>query len=220
MMLSPEQFYDMSLKGKNAEEIKRVIRGLKREITRLKRVMEHPDYKPMRCPFEGVQLECVREYLEIAIYALEERGEAYIPTLGERRAMSFADNLPFISRIKFHIGSFFGFSVDVSVEVGENVNILVVDRESLAAIPTEKNIICEKNEFLDELAEIRIGEWRKRYSPERNNICIMDGTEWDLTIEYSNGRKSLQFGGDNAYPYDFRSMLYLLGVDVNVLNKD
>ncbi len=36
MMICPETFYEMSLKGKSKEEIMTVIRSLKRKITRLK----------------------------------------------------------------------------------------------------------------------------------------------------------------------------------------
>lgn len=45
MMICPETFYEECLKGKSEKEITKVIRSLKREIGRLKNIVEHPDYK-------------------------------------------------------------------------------------------------------------------------------------------------------------------------------
>lgn len=44
MMVSPERYYELHIKGKNAEQIMIVIRGLKQEIGYLKNTMEHPEY--------------------------------------------------------------------------------------------------------------------------------------------------------------------------------
>lgn len=50
MMISPEEFYNESLKGKSTDQIMRVIRSLKREIGRLKNIVEHPHYEPHNVP--------------------------------------------------------------------------------------------------------------------------------------------------------------------------
>ena len=71
MMICPKTFFELELKGKSPEEIKTVIRSLKRRINHLKTVLEHPDYTHTICPSEDVQLSCNREYLEEAIVALE-----------------------------------------------------------------------------------------------------------------------------------------------------
>lgn len=44
MMISPEGYYEMNLKGKSEKEIRSAIRGLKNEIGHLKNTMEHPEY--------------------------------------------------------------------------------------------------------------------------------------------------------------------------------
>ena len=41
MMISQDIFFELQLKDKSAEEIKTIIRGLKREINRLKNILEH-----------------------------------------------------------------------------------------------------------------------------------------------------------------------------------
>ena len=45
MMIGPETYYEENLKGKTAEQIMTAIRSLKREINRLKNVMEYPKYQ-------------------------------------------------------------------------------------------------------------------------------------------------------------------------------
>ena len=45
MMISPESYYDDYLKGKNVQQILTAIRGLKREMGRLRNAMEEPDYE-------------------------------------------------------------------------------------------------------------------------------------------------------------------------------
>ena len=42
MMLSPESYYELHLKGMSEKEILSVIRGLKNQIGHLKNIMEHP----------------------------------------------------------------------------------------------------------------------------------------------------------------------------------
>ena len=58
-----------------------------------------------------------------------------------------------------------------------------------------------------------MGEWRKYYSPERFGYVVLDGTQWELTIEYSNGRKSFTSGGCNSYPYNFQKLTELFGIE-------
>ena len=66
-----------------------------------------------------------------------------------------------------------------------------------------------KEEFLSGLADLHIGEWKKSYV----NPCVLDGTQWQIKIEYENGRRPLKFSGSNAYPYNFTELLELMGID-------
>ena len=50
-----------------------------------------------------------------------------------------------------------------------------------------------------ELKSFYISEWKRYYcQPE---IC--DGTQWDLTIKFTNEIKVLKYGGSNYFPYNF-----------------
>lgn len=82
MMISPQTYYEMHLKGKSEKEIGSAIRELKREIRRLKNIMEHPEYgsADLSEPTEEVRIWCTRMYLERAIEAMSEIGAVHIPT--------------------------------------------------------------------------------------------------------------------------------------------
>ena len=86
-------------------------------------------------------------------------------------------------------------------------------------IPTPSNFEIEKDfpmgkqAFLDGLQDLHIGEWRKNYNLKRFGYMVCDGTQWELEIHYSNGKKSSVIYGDNAYPYNFDKLQELFGID-------
>ena len=44
-------------------------------------------------------------------------------------------------------------------------------------------------------------------------LDIYNGTQWELTIEFSDGHKPFKTGGSNAYPYNFNAIQELLGIE-------
>ncbi|MBQ3235125.1 MAG: hypothetical protein IJA97_03080 [Clostridia bacterium] len=70
----------------------------------------------------------------------------------------------------------------------------------------------DKDEFLQEFANLHVGEWRKSYLPDRFGVCVLDGVEWELKIEY-NTHKSVKFSGTNAYPYNFKELLRVINAE-------
>lgn len=44
------------------------------------------------------------------------------------------------------------------------------------------------------------------------NHDVLEGTQWELTIEFSNGHKPFKTGVSNAYSYNFDRLQELLGV--------
>ena len=221
MMISPETYYEMNLKGKTADQIKSTIRGLKNEIGHLKNVMEHPDYgsAPIMCPSESTRLWCTREYLERAKLALVEAGGEYKPSQTELKALDFDNNFSAISEIVFTIGGYFGGyeTRTVSLDGGDlQVNVqhsLSIEPEK----PTAEFILpVDKDEFLDELSRLHIGEWRNSYNPERFGYVVLDGTQWELEIRYNNGAKTFKCHGSNSFPYNFDEFQELLGIDTSV----
>lgn len=212
MMLSPEGFYETELKGKNREEILHVIRRLKRRIAMLKHAMEHPDYgtEAIMHPSEATRLWCTRLYLQRARDALAEIGAPCEPTKAELRVMDFDASIGNISRITLTIGGFFSGWRTYTVLLDDGLHF-EVDDLAFPDIPTEERMT--KEEFLDSFAALHVGEWRRHYDTERFGYVVLDGTQWELTIEYSSGRNTFTSGGSNAYPYNFRALTELLGID-------
>ena len=225
MMISPESYYEMNLKGKTAEQIMSAIRGLKNEIGHLKNVMEHPDYgsEPIMCPSESTRLWCTREYLERAKIALAEAGSVYKPSQSELKTIEFENNLSAISKIVFTIGGYFGGyeTREISLDCGDlQVNVqhsLPIEPEETAV---EFLLPYGKDEFMDELSRLHIGEWRGSYSPERFGYVVLDGTQWELEIHYNNGAKPFKSHGTNSFPYNFNEFQELLGIDTSTEDND
>ncbi|MCD8295787.1 MAG: hypothetical protein LUE27_11205, partial [Clostridia bacterium] len=63
-------------------------------------------------------------------------------------------------------------------------------------------------EFYSGLAELHIGEWKEIYRD--SSLC--DESGFSLRIEYSNDKRSVEYGGINAYPYNFDALERLLGL--------
>lgn len=217
MMISAEGFYETELKGKDHEGILRVISRLKREIAALKRTMEHPDYgtEVIMHPSESTRLWCTRLYLDRAKEALAEVGAPYEPTTAELRVMDFDANIGNISKITLNIGGYFSGNRTYTVRLDEQLHSWVEDM--FMPTPTNFDIPADypmtKEEFLGSFAELHVGEWRKYYRTERFGYVVLDGTQWELTIEYSNGRKAFTSGGSNSYPYNFQKLTELFGIE-------
>lgn len=214
MMTCPDTFYEMRLKGKTPEQIMSVIRGLKQEIGKLKNFMEHPDYKYREWvvhPSEDVQIACNRLYLEKAKQSLAEVGGTYTPSASEQKAINFNNDILHIRKVVFSIGGFFGgyetktFTVD-----GDKVHVKAEHTFKPEEVNTEE---LDATAFFEEFKDLHIGEWRRVYDTHRFGIAVMDGTQWELEIYFSNGRRAAKFHGSNAYPYNFDRLLDLFEIE-------
>lgn len=211
-MISPEGYYQTSLKGKSKEEILSEIRSLKRHINQLKRAAEDPEFEDNICPSVGVRLSVERDYLARAIEAYEEAGGTYQPTRAELKERAFDQALEHMSKLMFRVSGFFqGFETRTVTISGDDVNIHV-DSSPFGRLPDldlDQDFSRNKKEFIEELKDIRIGNWKKEYI----DLCVLDGTQWELEIRFSNGRRAFKTGGSNAYPYNFDQLMALLEVD-------
>ena len=216
MMISPESFYEDELKGKTAEQIMTVIRGLKQEIGRLKNIVEHPDYECLMHPSERVRIYCSQRYLERAKQAFAEVGGTYIPSAAEMKAMDFDGNIPFINKVEFCIGGYFnGYETKAYTIDGDKVHTdvehsLILKPSNIGDYEIEE---MGKDYLLNALKDLHIGEWRKNYSTKRFGYLVCDGTQWHLEIYFSNGHKPIKIYGDNAYPYNFDKVLELFEIE-------
>lgn len=217
MMISPEAYYDNELQGKTPEQIQRKIRSLRREISALKRTMENPDYAPTRCPSEDVRIFCDRLYLERAKKALADMGEECTPNAIEKRDATFNSSLDAIHQVELVICKHLHSTHVYVVRMEDPVAYSHEDRSYIR--PEEEEALDEfdltpREDFIEYLADIHMGEWRKHYSPERYGYAVMDGVSWSLNIFYKDGRKPFHCEGDNAYPYNFDKFCELMGVNL------
>lgn len=224
-MISPEGYYEEYLKGKTAPQIMTVIRGLKNEIGHLKNTMEHPNYgeQPIMHPSESTRLWCARSYLERAKEALAAAGGTYTPSQAELKAADFDENIPAISKLVFSIGGFFG-GYETRTFTLDDEHLHLDIEHSLIEKPTnfyiEPDYPCCKEEFLDGLRELYIGEWRSKYDLRMFGCMVLDGTQWELEFYFSNGHKPVKIYGDNAYPYNFDRFQELLGIEPDVEEEE
>lgn len=217
MMISPEYYYEEYLKGKNEKQILSAIRGLKNHIGHLKNVMENPNYgtDPIIYPSEDVRISCYRLYLQRAIKALDDMGCPYKYSKAELKSIELQNNLEHISKITFEIGGYFQGFTEYTIEIADDS----VTMSSINRLSPERNEIeqkIDKYELLYQLSELYIGEWRKYYSPERFGVSVLDGTQWQLKIEFNDGRKQCEFSGSNSYPYNFNKLLDIFEIDGDV----
>ena len=211
MMIGPEGYYEVCLKGKSQQDILKEIRSLKKEINQLKRHMEDHSLEPEKMfPNRLTRLKCNRQYLERAIQAYQAAGGQYIPTKAEQKSRDFDEALDSIQKLVLSIGGFFGGYETRTYTVSGDKVILNVDHTfMLKPINLPGCYPFTKDEFVAGLKEIHIGEWKKNYI----DLSVMDGTQWKLEIYFDNVRKPVKISGSNAFPYNFSDLTQFLGFD-------
>ena len=156
----------------------------------------------------------MRDYLSIAKMALVEAGGVYTPSKTERKAEEINSNIPYVCKVEFSIGGFFGgfenrtYRIDGDI-VREDITHTLMLPPSYLYEPHET---IDKECFLEGLTDLYLGEWRRRYDLRRFGYAILDGTQWHLHLYFSNGHKPLKIRGDNAYPYNFDKLLEHLNI--------
>ncbi len=207
MMISPEAYYENELKGKTEKEIRTAIRGLQIEIGRLKKVMEHPDYKNNGVfvdPAEDVMIWCGREYLERAKLALVDLGATYVPSKAEQKEIKFQENIKHIKEIIFEIPEGKACRTYILVFDGE-----VIKFESQKFCEETVSGILDKEEFVAALEELHIGEWKSYYDARKVGGTIKSCENWWVVFEYENNIRRVSLGGNNAFPYNFDNFVEL-----------
>ena len=211
MMISSEAYYDSYLKGKSEKEIMKIIRSLKREINSLKRELENPpESVDLVFPDKMTRLTCNRQYLARAIEAYEEAGGEYVPTKMEQKSLDFNRDLANVKKVAFTIGGYFD-GYKTSIYTIEGNKVLSEVKHTLRFKPSFIPEYCSftKEEFIDALRNVHIDEWKKDYT----DLNVLDGTQWELEIQFNGNRRPLHIYGSNAYPYNFMDLVELLDPD-------
>lgn len=168
-----------------------------------------------------------RQFLSLAIAAYEKIGGVYKQSRLEQRAQKFQDNINLISEIGFMIGGYFGGFEIRTVTIGEEVDLdvlhfpyempIFVKEQKKEISPDDIQTLGSKESFLNSLKSLHLGEWNRKYE----DLSVLDGTQWCLTIKYSNEKRCFRVSGSNAYPYNFNEMQKILWIDLsNDVEKD
>lgn len=125
------------------------------------------------------------------------------------KAGKFDESIPSINKIVFSIGGYFlgyetrTFTFDEKVHVEVAKSILATEKKYTVTHD------LSKEDFFKELQELHIGEWDSDYT----NHNVLDGTQWELEIDFSDGNRPVKIYGSNEYPYNFKALTELLGVE-------
>ena len=210
MMISPNSYVEFELKGKTREQALNEVRSLKKEIRRLEKViMEEPESEEMMVhPMPNVRLSVSIDYLSATRKYFESMGWEYELSEEEKAEDEFNRRLQDIDSIEVNIGGYF--------EGGEYRKVTfdgekVIDEHKFSCRTeplkeTDEGLAyLTKEEILEELSDLHMGRWKKDY----DNPDVLDGTSWDVTIKYDNGKK-WKSGGCNAFPYNFSGFLDIM----------
>lgn len=188
------------------EGLLNIIEETKNKMTELRDIMEHPKYKCKKCPSELTVYKCDRDILNMAIIRYISLGGEYVYDKQELADTDFNDKLEDIVNISLMNGYWTDYKPHAIVELSGKKPILKV---FAGADYVEMDIDFDKESFLYELGELHLGEWSEEYSTEKFGLYCLDGTKWELKIEYKDGTKR-EFSGWNAYPYNYKELLELL----------
>ena len=208
MMISPESFY-AEVKDKSPVEIEKEIRKLKRSIARVKKDIENPGGEPDNiCPSRSTRIYWSREYLGMAKRALSETGGEYHETKEEQKAHMFLENLPNLRRMELEICNFMSW----------DEYVIEIDSDTVKHFPELESLFVEeqaetRKQFMNRLLDIHLEEWKKTYSPKPYGMYFLDGTQWELKLEYGDGIRPVKYTGDNVFPWNFEELCAIIGVD-------
>ena len=207
------------LQNASLEDLLKIIHSTKIKMGRLRKKMEHPDYRyktEIVSPSDDVIYKCDRDFLNMAIIKYINLGGDYKWSHAEKKETEFNDNLENIKKIIFYNGTCFSIPKRTIIEInGEELKVESGDYDCMYPMETDH----DKESFLYQLGELHLGEWRPFYSAKRYGKDVLDGIQWFVEIQYNNGRKK-KFAGSNAYPYNFDELLVVLMLNKNQLSVE
>ena len=216
MMIAPATYVEMELAGKSREQAIEEVKSLWKEIRRLKKIIEEePDSEEMMiCPMPDVRVSVYRDYIVAAREYFKDKGWEYEPEREEIADKALNDRLQDIQSIVIEYGGYFGGTEKRTITFeGEKIlvekeyTLRILSPEELQQNPAEEFHDMEKAEFLEEFADLHLGEWEKEYE----NLNVLDGTQWSVVIKFSSG-KAFKSYGSNRFPYNFSGFLDLVRI--------
>ena len=120
---------------------------------------------------------------------------------------SFLGHLLSIKAVIFSIGGYFNGYEVTTVRFHADTTIYTTEHP-FPPNEMDPNIRegITKAAFLEQFQALHIEDWNTEYMDD----SVMDGTQWDLTIQFSDGHKPIEVGGSNAYPPNFNALQELM----------
>lgn len=140
------------------------------------------------------------------------------PNERKKGIQSFEESIPFSKEIEFRYGGWLiGYETRKITFKGEDlfldVNYSCFNQNG--AKPFTQKFPGKKKDFLDALTALHVDEWEERYE----NLMVLDGYHWSLSIYFSNDHKAVKKEGYNDYPDNFDVFYQLLKLEENHLMK-
>lgn len=197
MMIDPEMVHK-ELENKGEREIRREIRKYKREIKRLRALAEEP-FREQIAPSYSLQLQLTREYLQQAIFVLLSKGYEYFPSKEEQKREKFNEKLEGLTKIEFWEGGFCCTCTRYLLEFDQTDKVKCSSCYGWSDDYEFENKVT-KTDCIESLQNLYISEWKKRYFAP-----VLDGTQWELSLFFKNGRKKCYYGS-NAFPFGYEEL--------------
>ena len=206
------------------DELKKEIAGIKAEMRKLKDDMERPgkDLTPEPDQLSIERLDVLRRLLADRKASLAESPVPYEPDEAEIRAAALLDNLPYLRKLSFSLGGFFGLPKQFTVEEnGDRLKVTDALDFTFPFLPVLRlgftpaklpPLLTNMDALRAYLRELHVEEWMREYTPDRFGHMVLDGTQWELRLEFSNGAPDWEAWGSNSYPYNFEDFQALFGM--------
>ena len=219
-MISPELYVKYNLEGQPFEIAVKKTKELQSDIRKMKKTAENKldsreeKYRP------SLQTRIISNwwYLEASRKYFEEQGWEYPLSKEEERDLRFNSRLGEIVKIEFDYGAvraFSRFSETIRLE-GDTLSVARIPFFTSSEEERKEQMQsdlegCPKEEFLEMLAIVHIGAWKRNYQFSNPDYVILDGYDFRLLILYQNGDRSV-YQGTNCFPYNFSVLLDVLDI--------
>ena len=220
MMMGPGSYIAEHIQGKTLEEANREVKRLRMEIRRLKSTLEDESQPEgvMVHPSPEVRISVYRDYIEAARAYFEEQGWEYEPSKEEIKDQEFNESLDQLERIEVRYGGYLSRIISLTINFegdeikADRIDMPHINLEDLIKIYFEN---VTREELLDEIRELHMGEWKRRY----DNSDVLDGIQWSVRFLYDDGREC-KYYGSNKYPYNFGRFLDVMEIEPFSVNGE
>ncbi len=201
------EHYNQCIKNQSNDTLTMHILRLQKEQRRLIREIENKEFGKPRPLNENDEADIARYrwYIQDSLSVLDKRGKELVLDERERAALQFQKDISSISRLVFYIGGYLGGheKYEITIEADNAyISYSLSDTLSIPPLILIEPDSIKKEEFLEFIRSLHMGEWQQDYTTGPNEYMMYNSIFWDVIVYYDNSEKR-EFGGLNAFPYNF-----------------